>query len=238
MPLINALRNKHVEEDIYILGSGPSLRIFPAKFFYGRTTIGLNQAWKTINTTYNLTVHPDEIIPRDYIKRKQIWITKRKKHFTPRLHSNNNIYWFISNGSNVKDFSFAGQSCADGRRLYVGRGVQTAALILAARMGARAAFLCGCDFGPIGSDHHATWQSVRFHGMPPDGVYREYYLNTRIVKEIVEKEFGMVIINCNPFLGLHHWKEDYEHQINKKGLENFPSPVDDSRYIRNQLDFT
>lgn len=246
MPLINDLWDKHKGSEIYIIGTGPSLRFFPAEFFSAKTiTIGLNQAYKTIkNLTYNLTVHGNELIPNDFPQRNQVWITKEKGNFVAKKlprQKRDRIFWFASN-NNVKDYSYCKRNAGSVRGvsdcgLYVGRGIQTAALILAARMGARIAYLVGVDCSPLGTDHHATGQSVRFHGLPPMAVYREYYLNTREIRNIVFKEYGMSVVSLNPFIGLGYHNEDYNHLIESRHLERLPDVKDDSRYLRKGLDF-
>lgn len=245
MPLINELWNRHKGGEIYIVGTGPSLRFFPAEFFKGKTTIGLNQAYKTIkNLTYNLTVHSNELIPDNFPERNQIWITKEKGSFQRRRlpqKKKERIFWFVSN-SNVKDYSYCKENSAAIRGaadcgLYVGRGIQTAGLILAARAGARTAFLVGIDCSPIGADHHVTGQSVRFHGLPPMAVYREYYLNTRHIRDIVFNYYGMNVVSLTPYIGLPYYEEDYNHLVGSRGLEKLPPAKDDSHYKRKEVDF-
>lgn len=252
MPPIADLWNKHPNTEIYIVGTGASLRVFPIDFFKNKITIGLNQAYKSFPSggpTYNLTIHSNELIPKDFAAKNQLWVTKQKGSFQKSkltLRQKERIYWFTSN-SDPLDFSYCyptitttngGQGSGSAARLYVGRGIHTAASILGARMGARTLVLVGCDFCPIDNQHHVTDQTVRFHGMPPDGVYREYYENFKRVRSIVEKEYNCNILQLNAFAGLPYWGEDYEHLLKEKGLEKFPSPKDDSRYVRKKLDFT
>ena len=58
---ISDLYNKHLGEDIYVVGTGPTLRMLPKGFFNNKIAIGLNQAYKTFDLTYAVTVHPELI---------------------------------------------------------------------------------------------------------------------------------------------------------------------------------
>mgnify|MGYP005830578011 FL=1 len=55
------LWGRHPGETVYIIGTGPSQRLFPLDFLADKTTIGLNQAWKHLNCTYSITVHPEHV---------------------------------------------------------------------------------------------------------------------------------------------------------------------------------
>ena len=57
------LYNRHLKEDIYILGTGASMRVFPMSLLEGKTVIGLNMAWKLFPVRYCLTTRPELNIP-------------------------------------------------------------------------------------------------------------------------------------------------------------------------------
>ena len=46
------LWGRHAGETIYIIGTGPSQRLFPLDFLSDKITIGLNQAWKLLPVQY------------------------------------------------------------------------------------------------------------------------------------------------------------------------------------------
>jgi len=57
---IEDLRDSHYNEEIWIIGSGPSLDDFPDKFFEDKTTIGINQIIQFMDVTYWHGVHDRE----------------------------------------------------------------------------------------------------------------------------------------------------------------------------------
>jgi hypothetical protein len=212
MRSISALHKKHLKSDIFILGSGPSLRFLPENFFRGKVTIGLNYAYKHIKPVYSITIHP-YIIP---IKRSDWncqWITKVKgTDHSWNLHTiNSNVdhFYIFNNNNNPTDFSYLAEP-GTSQNLFVGCGIQTGALALAARMGATNAILCGCDMGQIAVDHHSSDQHTQFHGLDPELVYDEYYFHTVKVREELRRLYGMNIINLSPFLGQDTIRDYYK----------------------------
>ena len=45
-------KNKHKDNDIYIIASGKSLDFIEPNFFNNKITIGINQVYKKVNTKY------------------------------------------------------------------------------------------------------------------------------------------------------------------------------------------
>jgi hypothetical protein len=225
MPSIADLHKKHLKQDIYVVGSGPSLRYLPIEFFKDKITIGLNYAYRLFSPTYSLTIHP-YIIP---IQRKDWnckWITKTKPtdqswnlHTTNR---NTKYFYLFNNNNNPLDFGFLSRPGAS-KELYVGCGIQTGALSLAAKMVAANAILCGVDMGLTGGEHHSTDQHTQFHGHSSQQVYDEYYYYTVKLRERLKELYGMNSLSLTPFLG-----KDVERDCKRlkefKKLEDLPEP--------------
>lgn len=219
---ISSLYNKHPGETIYIVGTGPSLRVFPLDFLKDKITIGLNYVWKEIKTTYLLTIHP-ETIPNQ-IQLNKI-ITKIKQELT-----GTESFYFFQNNKDVKDFEYL-HTTDD--TLYVGRGIHTAALCLASKMGASTAVLVGVDMGTVSDQHHVSGQPVRFHGIAPVDAYREYYINAREIR----KRLNINILTISPYLGLCNNDEEFKFLLKEKNLCPFSKPTDESQYQRDKVDF-
>lgn len=207
MPIIDSLWGKHKDEICYIIGTGPSLAYYPPGFLKsleGQLSIGLNESFKHFKSTYNLSVHYDCIVQ----DKNLTWITKSKASEINLDISNYTI--FKSNtehGISVRDFSLIGKPGC----LYVGRGIHTSAIVLAAQMGCRMAVLVGVDCGSLAEKHHGHKQHVQFHGLEPDQVYNEYYENAVKVREIVWNRFHMGVVSLSPFIGLYSADQDVHH---------------------------
>lgn len=237
---INTLWGKHNGASIVIIGTGPSLRVFPRKRLEllsdNCITIGLNQAWRYCNVTYLITIHPHEreVIPEESHRRtKYTLVTKRKGpkgHWASRLSFDDPDTVVFECNKDPHDFTFCEKRYLD--KLYCGLGIQASAITLAAHMGAYAVTLIGCDMAPLGGDHHGTPQHIRLHGLSENDVYNEYYECTAKVRSIVREAFGTDVMTLSPFLGCKHAEVDYRRLRAEQGLEPHDAPIDTSGYTR------
>ncbi len=225
---IEKLFDKHRGKKIYIVGTGPSMRVFPREVLDGEITIGLNQAYKTTRVMYTLTVHPElykeyETLPG--ANRTQ-WIIKKKGVMKNLETTDKNHYVFHTS----PDMETVVKRPED--TLYLGRGVQTTAIDLAARMNASAIILVGCDFNKLDGEHHGHDQHVRYHDLPEAYVFSEYREYTAKVRKSVRDRFGIPVVTLSPFVGIADAAEDYLRLKQEFGLEKLPEPKDTSGYSR------
>lgn len=231
---ISDLWGKHTGQDIYIVGTGPSLRCFPLTYLSDKITIGLNQAWKHLKLTYSITVHP-ELIRDDYLKVKNpnqtTWIVKKKPPMQDLQLDDPRFFVFLTDQhpheSNPK---YIRKKVPD--KLYQGRGIQQTAMNLAAHMGAKSIILVGVDMTDLLGDHHAHDQHTQFHGLSPDAVYQEYRKYTSEVRKIIRDELQIPVLTLSPFLGAGFAEEDYKRLCIEMNLSQIPTPKDTSKYRR------
>lgn len=225
---INELANKHKDGDIYIVGTGPSMRVFPVDFLKDKTTIGLNQAWRYRELTYSITVHPELVL--EYQKtqnaHRTTWIIKKKPPMENLEFSDPNYYVFHTEQENYELFSKPKPDT-----LFIGRGVQQTAMHMAAIMGAKNIILVGVDMTDLGGEHHGHDQHVKFHGMEPSDVYAEYRKVTAKVRSTLLRK-GINTLTLTPFLGAVHGNEDYGRLLHELNLPKLPPPKDTSTYLR------
>lgn len=212
---------------VYIVGTGPSLRCMDLAFLASKTTIGLNQAWKHLPTTYSITVHPELVL--DYqmanVAHKTQWVIKKKPPMEKLELGDPNYYVFGT------DYEVTSVVRRPADTLYLGEGVQTCAMDLAARMGARFVVLVGCDAGSLGGDYHAHDQHVRWLGMQPADQYKLYRDTTAAVRTELRK-LGVSVYSLSPFIGATAAAEDYARLKAELNLPALPAPVDTSTYKR------
>jgi len=224
---VKQLFNKHPNKDIYIIGTGPSLRLFPKEFLYDKITIGLNQAYKLIQPTYSLTIHP-YLIPLNRRDWNTTWITKTKlndESWKYHVQNDNDKHFYIlNNNNNPRDLSWCtpmGQRPPSG--VYVGCGIQTGAIHLAALMGASNAFLIGVDMGLTAGDNHALDQHVEPHQFSLEEMYNEYFYYTYRVAELMKKHFRMNTFNLSIGFGIpHHFEKQYKRALETNVLKQLP----------------
>lgn len=212
---------------VYIVGTGPSLRCMDLKFLESKTTIGLNQAWKHLQTTFMITVHPELLIEYENAptRRSTRWVVKKKPPMgdIPLDHPSHYVFG--------TDYDVTAVTRRPADTLYLGEGVQTCAMDLAARMGARFIVLVGCDAGSLGGDCHGHDQHVRWLGMKPADQYKLYRDTTAAVRAELRK-LGVSVYSMSPFIGVHAAEEDYARLKTELKLPALPRPVDTSPYKR------
>jgi hypothetical protein len=231
---IRDLYYRHRGQTIYILGTGPSLRVTPLEILQGAVTIGLNQAWRHHPCTYNLTVHPELL--QDYereaagAKRQRgagpaVWLVKQKPPMASLTLDDPNYYVFRT----APDLQTVTLQPDD--TLYIGEGVQCTAMDLACRMGARAVVLVGCDACSLGGDFHGHDQHVRWLGQTPEAQYALYRKQTALVRKVLRGR-GLPVYTLSPFVGVGHADEDYRRLCKEHKLPPLPRPRDVSPYVR------
>ena len=235
---IKALFHKHVGSDIYVVGTGPSARLFPIDFFNNKIAIGLNQAYRTFNLTYTITVHPELEIEYSVLRAaKKIatkhtqWIVKRKApnylplHDATRYVFNTSCEWS----------EFAGGPTDT---LFLGKSVCPTAIDMAIRMGAKHVILVGVDMAELDGDHHSNDQHVQFHNLPANDVYLEYRLWTYKARKLAREKAGVTVLSLTPLLGcggdVH--QQDYVRLRDELLLKKMPAPLDISKYDRPAID--
>lgn len=234
---LRSLADKWKGETVYVVGTGPSARVFPSAFLRDKCCIGLNKAWMTHPVEFSVTVHPEHITEYEAApsrvngrdKPATRWVTKAKTPLADLAPDDPRYYVFKSTES------MAAFGNADSDELFVGRGIQTSGIDLALRMGASAIVLVGVDMGVLGGHHHATAQHVRFNGLPPKDVYREYYDWTAVVRDVC-LGFGVPVLSLSAMIGEAWRSEDYKRLSALLDLPDLPPPVDTSHYKRERTD--
>lgn len=225
MQSVTELYGRHPGADIYVVGTGTSMRVFPRSFLEGRITIGLNMAWKVAPVTYGITIGPHLNIP-EFIQGEQprpeiVWITKGEKAakiLTPEqaAHADRHFYSFEiadrepTNGAWVHD---AGRvldyvRAPSGPKLYQWSSISQTAANLAANMGARNVIVVGCDNASLAGNHHTHVQHTKWVGDDPDERYRQYYEGLAEVRAAL-RDRGVTLVNLSPFLKLDDPEGDF-----------------------------
>ena len=238
MKYVSELYNQYPGSDIYVVGTGPSLRVFPTSLLENKITIGLNMAWKTLPVRYGITIHPNLAVP-EFIEGETAhpeitWITKHQKtaavvESEQLKYAEENFYFFDNYGK--KNLQPPGEPSDSGRilewvkkptdnKLYMWSSISQAGANLAANMGAKNIILVGCDNCALGENHHAHKQNAQWVGADPNHRYNQYYEGLSEIRTVLrEREINLV--NMNPFLTLADPNKDFTHlcqEFNKPEL--------------------
>lgn len=226
MKPVSQLYGRHRGADIYVVGSGTSMRVFPEGFLDGRITIGLNMAWKSAPVLYGLTIGPHLNVP-EFIEgetpRPEItWVTKRAKAFkvlTPEqfADADRRMYTFdIRQGADSGSGDWVSDSGREldyvrrptGDHLYQWSSISQTAANLAANLGARNVILVGCDNCSLAENHHGHQQHTKWLGKSPEDRYLEYYEGLAEVRAAL-RERGVNLLSLSPFLKLDDPERDF-----------------------------
>ncbi len=231
MRALNELYDIHTGEDIYIVGTGASFRVFPPNFFEGKITIGLNLAWQLLPVKYAITMVPHLNFPEFLgVDRPSgtTWITKRDKY---AMHANESLqhqadkdyFFFRTDGqfslTALDEPSEAGRVLdwvkqAHDEYLYLWTSISQTAVNLAANMGAKNIILVGCDNCALADNHHAHNQHTLWKGADPDDRYMQYYLGLKEVREALRTR-NVNLLSLTPFLKLDDPEMDFKVLCNE-----------------------
>jgi hypothetical protein len=238
MKSISELYNRHPASDIYIVGTGTSLRVFPLNFLEDKITIGLNQSWKVVDTTYAITMMPKlnipEFIDGEVAKPEIIWITKPSKikaqcTAAESAYALKHFYGFENDGkaslTGLDEPSEAGRVLEwvlkpHPEKLYLWTSISQSAMNLAANMGAKNIILVGCDNGAIGENHHAHAQHTMWKGESPDVRYMQYYEGVAEVRAALRSR-RINVLSMNPFVKLDAPDVDFERLCHETGRAEY-----------------
>jgi hypothetical protein len=244
MRSISEFYGRHPGADIYVVGTGTSLRVFPLDFLADKITIGLNQAWKVASTKYAITIMPKLNIPEfmeGEASRPEItWFTKPSKlraQCTPEevQYAEATFYGYENDGGRISitgldDPNESGRVLdwvrkPHPQKLYLWTSISQSAMNLAANMGARNIILVGCDNASLGDNHHAHNQHTQWKGEPPDVRYMQYYEGSVEVRAAL-RERGVNVVSLTPFMKLDAPELDFNRLCQELGQETTIHNVD------------
>lgn len=222
---VSDLNGKHEGEDIYILGTGTSIRVFPLNFLHGKTVIGLNRAWELADVTYCISMVPHLNFPEftdGEFDKDTIWVTKHDKY---KAHASAeqleyaecNYFFFRTDGkvsiTALDEPNEAGRMLSWVREpsennLYLWTSISQSAVNLAANMGARNIILIGCDNSSLADNHHAHNQHTLWKGVNPDERYMQYYEGLAEMRAVLAHR-GVNLVSLSPFLKLDAPEMDF-----------------------------
>lgn len=211
------LRDVYINQDIYIVGSGPTSNLFPMGFLQDKICMGLNDAYKIhpavgpiafmhhqfyarAGNDLNAPYHPHF----ENIKYPIVKATGRNKE--EMVDWDSPYFYFFDWSHDIE--SIWTQTKETDTLYYTPEGCSLhAALQVAWLVGARNVFLVGCDSRTMGGKHYAKFDKNGFRddevlkrGMERN--YDSYVYGTLIVEHFLKLK-GMRIMNISPIIGYH-----------------------------------
>lgn len=218
-------------KDMYIIGTGPSLRLFPLSLLNDKFTIGLNNSHKFIKSNIYITIHPDLHYPFGS-NDDSVWVSKYEKckkvlNEEQFNEIKNKFYFYNNNGK--PNTALKNEPTNEGRildwldkptedKLYQWSSISQTAINLAVNLGARNIYLVGCDGGPILGNDHVDDQHTRWKGVSPDHRYKQYRQGIAEIRDRLLLK-GINILSLSPFISLTNIYEDFEDLCKLKNMQ-------------------
>jgi hypothetical protein len=202
---ILSLENKHLGEDIFVVGAGKSNDYTMKSILDDRVSIGVNNVWvKYRNLTYN--VYKDTPYKNSGLNIPVIVSKYRCGNYEMgENRSQIKSDYYFDHNNNALDYIDTSEMHPYGEKLAVSFSTITSAIHLAAFMGARAVFLIGHDCASI-QDKNKMDNYPQCNIMENKDDYRLFVKKilpqTAFMRDYLEKEYGIPLISLSPFIGL------------------------------------
>lgn len=216
------LKDKHLNEDIYIIASGASMDHIDPSFFEGKTTIGINQVYKKFKCTYLVRKEVKHIQPS--LATGSIVIVSEfdsgnLNSGDHKLNTNKvehpNLYYF-EHLDNLHDQVDTSVIREDSNKMVVSFSTITTAMHIAAYMGAFNIILCGHDAGVLDGKMNFEKYSDSIADTPWQSwdQYRNWLKviegQTLKVKQALQSIYDLNIVSINPFINFGLEGHKYE----------------------------
>lgn len=237
MPDVSRLYDTHPGSDIYVVGTGTSMRVFPTEFLADKITIGLNRAWQLLPVRYSISMVPHLNFP-EFLESPAIesttWITKHDKYAShasdEQLRRAEREYFFFRTDGK-RSYTLRDEPSEAGRILdwvekptgdflYLWTSISQSAVNLAANMGARNIILVGCDNASLAENHHAHDQHTLWKGVDPNLRYLQYYEGLAEIRAVLRIR-GVNLLSMNSFLKLDDPEMDFRRICGELNREQY-----------------
>lgn len=241
------LRDVYSNQDIYIVGSGPTSNLFPMSFLHDKICMSLNDAYKIhpaispiafMHHSFYARAGNDLDAPyHENFKAIKYPIAKATGRSKDEDVDWDNPYFYYFDWSHEIQRIWTLTKETD-VLYYTPEGCSLhAALQVAWIMGARNIFLVGCDSRTMGGRHYATYEKNGFRddeqlkrGMQRN--YDSYVYGTLIVGEFLRRK-GIGLLNLSPIAGYH--MIDYQFDF-LNGTISFDQLMDATKKIGREND--
>jgi hypothetical protein len=223
------LRDIYFGHDIYIVGSGPSINIFPKEFLRDKICISLNASYKSSSFITPIAfmhhivysrkgnVIEDPIHP--FFKNIKYPVIKGTgKTRKEKVDWDNDHYYFFDWNHDIEKIYQLTKNTDE--LFYTPEGcAMQAAMQLAWILGARNIFLIGCDSRVLGKKHYADFEMDGFRNMEilkrgNTRNYDSYVFGALIVMDFLKRK-GINVFNLSNIVGYHMVDLQYD-AINEK----------------------
>jgi len=239
------LQDIYFGHDIYIVGSGPSINIFPKEFLRDKICISLNASYKSSkfitpvafmhHMVYSRkgNVIEDPIHP--FFKNIKYPVVKGTgKTRKEKVDWDNDHYYFFDWNHDIEKIYQLTKKTDE--LFYTPEGcAMQAAMQLAWILGARNIFLIGCDSRVMGEKHYADFEMDGFRNMEilkrgNTRNYDSYVYGALIVMDFLKRK-GINVFNLSNIVGYHMIDFQYDTLNEKLPIKDVNEFIKDLSYV-------
>lgn len=216
---IRELRDIYLNQDIYIIGSGPTANLFPLEFLQDKICLSLNDAYKMDSAitpialmNHQVYAHSEKLEGSPYhesFKNIKYPIVKpRSMYGVEKIEWEHPYFYYFDRSHNIeKIWSLTKDTDI---LYYTPEGCALhPALQLCWIFGAKNIFTIGCDSQTLGGKHYANYDK---NGMAKEEVnrsYDSYIYGTLVIQEFLNSQ-SINVFNLSPIVGYHRVEYQYE----------------------------
>ena len=206
---LNDFRNRHLDEDIYVLASGKTVDYIANSFFKGKTVIGINQVYKKCECQYLVRKEHkfiDKVVKEapsaiHFISKGNCGRTASKE--LTRSKNSDKIIYFDHDENKMQ----VPKTLPKSHKLVVSHSTITTGIHLAAYMGAKNIILVGHDCGSLdGEPNFKNYHTKDTYAQKNTKEYTQWLKkiekHTCDLKKLLSNEFKCNIYSLNPFVNV------------------------------------
>lgn len=206
---VTDLKDIYSGQTLYVLGSGPSLDYYPPDFFRDRPAIGCNSVYTRFPVRFTVAKElPLEGLRASAAAAAFPVVSRHSygnKNYPPPVRDLDTLHYVFDHPPNRHtgaDWEVIGTD-----QIIVSYSTITSAIHLAAYMGAKTIFLCGCEAGTLDGQINFTG----YPGTPPpdkEAWYRDWLPQIRAqtitLRDKLQHVYGCHIMTISPFVNFAH----------------------------------
>ena len=212
-----ALKHKHSNEDIYVVGSGPTLNYIATSFFVNKIVICVNHTINHIPSAralYLIAKEPTKSMQQSAANKNALIVMCKhhsgvaKNPLNEKFHPDRTVIFAAKpNVAHRKDQMEA---------LERSSSTIISGIHLAAYMDAKNIILVGHDCGTIDKEAHVSGYSKEKAVMQGDGAYKKWMKKNKVeiktlkIKEILKEHYDINLYSLNPFINFGLEGHKYE----------------------------
>ncbi len=219
--------------DVFIVGTGPSMSVFPLGFLKDRYCILLNDAWKYLNLGPMAFSNSKQFLKGEQLPPKIMVVKARLKSDPSPERDDNHVRWghtrkhcFSYREPPWDDVSHHDKSILWKESCHYwnipGGSVAIFAVQFAVLAGARSVTVVGCDCCELNGRQYLNKEAFRDRMVRTKRIdkrlrhnYRAYACGLRYVADRALKDYGVPVVSSSPFFGFG-WEELQLGMLEKK----------------------